>query len=1012
MSINSQQRPTPQQVYLYANPTQFTALAHQSETLPTLHHAHPSSSHHSNAAAPAFFTKLKGISRSRTPTDLRTTSALSSYSNMVEQGFSTSGNISGPAMGSHWSPDYSPTSPHSKYKEKGGFLKRSFSPTLSGAPGVKGSKSAKKTHHAALKDDFDPTTFRKHRSHPRKAPEHVYHEYDDLFDDSLDGEDATGLNVSSDNDYDYSGSDDGFTLTYEARHGSPRKQWEPPRSPPRSVPSPISSHQKNEPPNGSFCLAKWKISTEVDTPPQSKPPSVSELHPPSPLYAHFTLPPTPPPPKPVALALEQLDVLERECPSPLHSDGEYTRPSSSYENLAIPSPGPPPGHAPPPVPPSSSRHSLKCKQGSVISKRESFRRGGSREENNTAGLGIVNVALLSQSDSQFPDGLNADHIKPVVPLFSGTTEYKIPRKDVGSLSKAEALNTLMSEAKEISKHVGGTGYTPQMRITDVRDLDNEFAFTAFNSPKSSPRLNTMKEVVVPDTHGTSPIALDTMKEVVIEPAQCTQSPAEASSEKEVGETNKEAPKPDATYLRVFRQFLKSSGENDAFIHRCPRFDALQTQRICTHLRHDYPAVPVRKAKNPAESTSKSSRMIRQREVADQMLTSMWALMSLRWMMFGHVIISPAQRILAAANAKKSATVDSRHLQAATGSPEKDRKRVLDLGGNPIGDWGWHCAYDYPKAKVYTVTARCSHSTAPEASPISATEPGNSNTAGQKLRGPKNHRHLTVSYLWRLPFPENHFDVVSARSLFTTLKVHQQASRNAPNVDLMSPLNIMDEYDLCLEECLRVLKPGGYLEFFLLDNDIINPGPLASDLSAKFTSELEANAYDPYPTQKWIQRLNKRGYGDIKRAWLFLPMAPQSKPKPPAKEDVDYPAPPQRVNGPSEDIEAAKEEVRRKMEAWEDLGVKKGATEIVAPVTGVLGSWVWEKWMLKTSAEAGKNSDWRLQLDTIGSVLEEARDMKSGWRAMVGWARKPMVSETYTSMRMRAGSANSTSSTFR
>jgi len=316
-----------------------------------------------------------------------------------------------------------------------------------------------------------------------------------------------------------------------------------------------------------------------------------------------------------------------------------------------------------------------------------------------------------------------------------------------------------------------------------------------------------------------------------------------------------------------------------------------------------------------------------------------------------------------------------------------------------GDWGWHCAYDYPKSKVYTVTSGTASTYG--TSTAESDNPGQST----KCRGPRNHRHITVSYLWCLPFPDSHFDIVSARSLFMALRVHR-GKNCSPAMNLM---DTTDEYDLCLEECLRVLKPGGYLEYFLFDNDIVNPGPLAVELSTKFTNELEANAYDPYPTRKWIKRLNKAGYGDMKRAWIFLPMAPQVKPKPPSRDDeneVQSQAQRHHQSGSFDNIGVVEEEVRRKLEAWENFGTMKGSTESVAPITGLAGSWVWERWMLKTSAEAEKDSDWNLSLDTIGSVLDEGRDMKSGWRAMLGWARKPLAADPYTYRRMRADSANS------
>lgn len=197
----------------------------------------------------------------------------------------------------------------------------------------------------------------------------------------------------------------------------------------------------------------------------------------------------------------------------------------------------------------------------------------------------------------------------------------------------------------------------------------------------------------------------------------------------------------------------------------------------------------------------------------------------------------------------------------------------------------------------------------------------------------------------------------------------------------SPEQTQDEYDLCLEECLRVLKPGGHLEFSLFDNDIINAGPLGSELSANFAESLVSKGYDPVPTKRWVSRLNSAGFGEIKRTWLFLPMAPpSSKPKVPPKGDM-----PQHE---SQDLEMVKEEVRRKMESWEDTGAKKGSLENASPITGLVGSWIWEKWMLKVSAEAN-DGEWQLAVDTVGQVLCEAKEKGSGWRCLVGWARKPL-----------------------
>lgn len=231
--------------------------------------------------------------------------------------------------------------------------------------------------------------------------------------------------------------------------------------------------------------------------------------------------------------------------------------------------------------------------------------------------------------------------------------------------------------------------------------------------------------------------------------------------------------------------------------------------------------------------------------------------------------------------------------------------------------------------------------------------------------------MTVPKLWKLPFPSNHFDVVSARTLYLALRCTLPAGSTG-----------VDEYDLCLDECLRVLKPGGHLEFSLFDNDIVNAGPLGAALASSFSESLRANGYDAAPTKRWVSRLNKAGFGEIKRSWLFLPMSPPpTKLHVPTKDDLLLPM------HESQDLEMVKEEVRRKLMAWEDLGVENGSAENVSPVTGLLGSWMWINWMRKTNEECGGEE--KVRVKDIGDVLDEGRQMGSGWRCLVGWARKPM-----------------------
>lgn len=265
--------------------------------------------------------------------------------------------------------------------------------------------------------------------------------------------------------------------------------------------------------------------------------------------------------------------------------------------------------------------------------------------------------------------------------------------------------------------------------------------------------------------------------------------------------------------------------------------------------------------------------------------------------------------------------------------------------------------DYPKVKVYTVTQRLSSTST---TPISPTTP-----TPAPPRGPRNHRHLSVERLYRLPFPANHFDVVSARSLPRHLQL-------TPNTD---------DYDRCLAECMRVLKPGGFLEFTVLDADIINAGPLASDLASRFTTALKQSSRDPEPSKKWVSRLNAAGFDEIRRAWMFLPMAaPGLKPQPPSKEIEHTNLAHQSVTD-HQDINVVKEEVRRRMAAWEDVG-EKGSVEHVASIAGLWASGDYVKWLEHEGLDSEDQA--------VGRVMEEAKAHMSGWRCLVGWARKPLA----------------------
>lgn len=403
---------------------------------------------------------------------------------------------------------------------------------------------------------------------------------------------------------------------------------------------------------------------------------------------------------------------------------------------------------------------------------------------------------------------------------------------------------------------------------------------------------------------------------------------------------------DSIYYHAFQHISNDVVAQDAFGHRQERSDAVQASRNCLpheHLDRLQGSYSITKADRPApprpismfpgkeaEETEQTveqkaiSRVERERQALEQLNTSMWIVEASRFLNGGKLLNSPVIKDLATRSHK--------------GDSSTACMRILDLGGLPNCDWAWHCACEYTNSKVYTAST-------------------DAHLINNSIRGPSNHRCNAVSKLWELPYPENHFDSISARSLFTYLKNEKPLGQ------------AFDEYDLCLRECLRCLKPGGYLEFFVLDSEIINSGSRGTAVSVEFGFNLKTRGYDPIPTKNWLGRLRRAGFDDIKRAWTFLPMGAPQKPLP---ELPETPPPDVATHNPKL-VEAVRGPV--------------GSTADAANVAGLLGSWAWEQWMLKLQKEMGKEQ----LLEGVGAVLEEGKFTGAGWRCLSGWARKPQES---------------------
>ncbi|OAQ96037.1 hypothetical protein LLEC1_01550 [Akanthomyces lecanii] len=419
---------------------------------------------------------------------------------------------------------------------------------------------------------------------------------------------------------------------------------------------------------------------------------------------------------------------------------------------------------------------------------------------------------------------------------------------------------------------------------------------------------------------------------------------------------------ESTYYRAFQDYIVRTQRSDVFVHQLPRFEALQGQRIGlreTHVnqllgKYQLSVVPqsakkrlsanvVRGDLNLTDDPEKIRRE-KELEALNQIAMPSWHVAALKFLNGGRLIRAPITKRLARISL---ATVGN-------GGKVRDKARILDLGGQATGDWAWHCALQYPNAKTYTVTTKA------------VRQLSNAN-----IPGPPNHRQVAVQKFSRLPFPDNHFDLISARELHSILKFVGE--------------NGEDEWETCMRECMRVLKLGGYLEFSILDSDIMNAGPLGLAKSVEFGFSLKTLGYDPSPSKLWLRRLARAGFTETRRAWVCLPMG--------AKRDF-YKLPSVASHGGK----AAEAAQTRQMEA-----MTMGSAGSIAGVCSIVGGWTWERWLLRCEMEkvagelrladtvtAGETMREAAKcLEGVHDMMEEGRSCRAGFRMLNGYARKPI-----------------------
>lgn len=193
-----------------------------------------------------------------------------------------------------------------------------------------------------------------------------------------------------------------------------------------------------------------------------------------------------------------------------------------------------------------------------------------------------------------------------------------------------------------------------------------------------------------------------------------------------------------------------------------------------------------------------------------------ALMTSRWLSFDRVLFSPALN-----EAKRN---------------HKDRVLVIDGLGND--DWSFYCAETYVDVDIFNL------------SPKTASSP----QIGA-LQLPKNfHQVQHVGLTNHFPFETGFFTAAVFRFPAATSE---------------------DAYINSVSECMRVLRPGGYLEMSILDIDMVNMGNVARKAlgELKYRMEVSQPEVALKPLSDSLQKLVKQsGFENLNRCVVNVPVA--------------------------------------------------------------------------------------------------------------------------------------------
>ncbi|KAK6537825.1 hypothetical protein TWF694_010728 [Orbilia ellipsospora] len=313
----------------------------------------------------------------------------------------------------------------------------------------------------------------------------------------------------------------------------------------------------------------------------------------------------------------------------------------------------------------------------------------------------------------------------------------------------------------------------------------------------------------------------------------------------------------------------------------------------------------------------------------EMKVRLWALMTSRWLSFGRVLVSPA------------------HEEIKSAASSSAGKRILVIDGLGNDDWSFYCSLNYPNATVYNLTpSQATYPTSPASGRPVSGNPGDN---------PNNHHQIHhTSFASPFPFPSGFFSVVTFRFLPCTS-------------DALWPFII--------SQCMRVLKPGGYLELSVLDIDMVNMGPRTKrtldEIKLNLRKHQSGNGSDwskKTPSEKALRLMAKRGFTDITRCRVGLPTVGN-------------------VDGSREE-QASMQQILKEGNSPDevDMGSAEGINRVVSKV----GRWWYNKCFENIGEEhQGESLKYQKTMWEDKTLLRECEKKKTNFRMLISFARKPL-----------------------